>query len=417
MSSTDTKNTTESNRNGLPLLLIIATAYIAALLNIQGFVAMMPLVQAEFGITRAQAGLYSSFYFLSATIIAIFAGRIVDRIGSKAGMLIGCSSIGAMMVLHGVAPTFTVILGFAFVTGIGFSLITPAVNSAVIRNVAPTKRAGSMGIAHGVGGSGALIGTMVLPALGERVGWRPVMLGAGLLAIAIGVFIHVTFGRFSATTRTTENASDAETTGSFTGSIGALLSRRAFLCACIMGLSFGISIASVTGHFALFMNQDLGYSPALAGIGLGAFHIGGMLGQPTWGVVNDKMYRGRRHAGLFTLAVLTGITALVFGLVVARGGVGFPLIVGLSSLMGFFVLGTPSLYFTTVTEIAPIGSAGIATGVALVFSRIGVVLAPPIFGYIADITGRYATSWIVLAAAVVVIPGIAMLWRSGKAGS
>ena len=405
----------DNERSALPLLLIISTAYIAALLNIQGFVAMMPLVQAEFGITRAQAGLYSSFYFLSATIIAVFAGRIVDRLGSKAGMLIGCSSIGGMMVLHGVAPAFSVILGFAFLTGVGFSLITPAVNSAVIQNVPAKRRAGSMGIAHGVGGSGALIGTMVLPALGERVGWRPVMLGAGVLAVVIGVFIHVTFARFSGETNSSDTPEEPAPTGSFSAGIGALLSRRAFLCACIMGVSFGVSIASVTGHFTLFMNQDLGYSPALAGIGLGAFHVGGMLGQPTWGVVNDKLYHGRRHAGLFTLAVLTGVGALVFGLVVSRGSVAFPVIVGLSFLMGFFVLGTPSLYFTTVTEIAPIGSAGIATGVALIFSRIGVVLAPPIFGYIADITGRYATSWIVLAVTVVAISGSAMIGLSGRA--
>ena len=91
----------------------------------------------------------------------------------------------------------------------------------------------------------------------------------------------------------------------------------------------------------------------------------------------------------------------------------YPGIVALSLLLGFSVLGTPGLFFTTVTEVAPAGSAGVATGVALMFSRVGVMVAPPIFGHIADVTGVYATSWVVLAVASVVVSGGAMIVLAG----
>ena len=397
-----------ARRSTIPVLLVISTAYIAVLLNIQGFVAMLPLVQSEFGITRAQAGLYSSFYFLSATLIAVLAGRLVDRLGPRVGMLIGCGTMGAMMIAHGIAPGFGMILGLAFATGVGFSLITPSVNGAVIANVPSDKRASSMGIAHGVGGLGALAGTMLLPALGERFGWRPVILAAGGVAILIGTFIASVYGRCATGYGPTSNSDRAAEDHAVGRALKDLLSHRAFVCACVMGISFGFSIGSVTGHFALFMHQDLGYTPTLAGIGLGAFHVGGILGQPSWGVINDRVYRGRRHAGLFTLAVLTGALLLVYGLVMARGILPFAAIAALSFFMGFCVLGTPSLFFTTVTEIAP-ERAGLATGIALIFSRIGIVVAPPLFGLIADAMGEYSLSWIVLAVAVVAVSGGAMI--------
>lgn len=412
MDASSTARQAEDGRFPYPVLLLISTAYVAGLLNIQGFVAMMPLVQSEFGITRAQAGLYSSFYFLSATIVAVFAGRLSDRLGARRGMVLGCCAVGIMIVLHGAAPVFSWILGLAFVTGVGFSLITPSVTSAVIENVSSRRRAGAMGVAHGVGGTGALIGTMALPALGERFGWRPVMVVAGFAAVAIGLVIMATYGRLSVP-RSGHDGGGTDAAASFRAQLRELLSRRAFVCACVMGIAFGLGIASITGHFTLFMHSDLGYSPTLAGFALGAFHVGGILGQPTWGVINDRLYDGRRHAGLFTLSVLTASLSLVFGLVVARGLVPYPGIVALAALLGFFVLGTPGLFFTTVTEIAPSGSAGLATGVALMFSRIGVMVAPPVFGHIADVTGVYATSWVVLALASVAVSGGAMIVLAG----
>ncbi len=405
-------------RSALPVLLVIATGYIAVNLNVQGLVAMLPLLQGEFGISRTQAGLYSSLYFASATVLAVFSGRIIDRIGSRVGLMVGCAAIGIMMILHALAPGFGVILGLAFITGIGFSLITPAVNGGVIENVSPANRAGSMGVAHGVGGAGALAGTMVLPALGERYGWRPIILFAGLFAIGTAVFIAFVYGRFETDLASSPATRAKPRSASFARELRALLAQPAFRYACVMGISFGLSIGSVTGHLALFVYQDLGYSPAVAGISLGLFHVGGIVGQPTWGVVNDRVYRRRRHAGLLTLAVLTAAVSLVFGLVVSGGDVSLSMILLLSALLGFFILGTPSLYFTAVTEVGPPESSGAATGVALVFSRIGVVIGPSVFGLLADLTGSYARSWVALAIAVVIVSGGAMLglhWQAGRA--
>ncbi|MFW6261543.1 MAG: MFS transporter, partial [Spirochaetota bacterium] len=99
---------TDRRRGVVPLLLVVSTGYIAANLGIQGFIAMLPIVQDEFAISRTEAGLYSSFYYLSATIIAIGSGRLVDRLGPRIGLVCGAGVVGLMAVLHAVVPAFGV---------------------------------------------------------------------------------------------------------------------------------------------------------------------------------------------------------------------------------------------------------------------------------------------------------------------
>ncbi len=392
-----TSTTARPNRPAL-VILLLSSAYIAITLNIQGFVGMMPLVRAEFTISSAQAGLYTSFYFLSATGIAIFSGRIVDRLGTRRGLVIGTVVVGAMMLLHALSPAYALILLLAFITGVGFSLITPSVSRGVMENVSSRRRASAMGLAHGIGGSGALFGTALMPYFGERFGWRPVLAVAGIVSLLVALIILRAYRRVAVAEPAAEHGSSARGAlpSSLRDDLRELLANRPLLVICLIGVAFGVGLSSVTAHMALFLHQDLGYSPALAGVGLAAFHVGGILGQPSWGIINDKLLGGRRRRGLVLLAVLSSALAFVTGLVVAPGHLPFPAVLLVSLLFGFCVLGMAGLYLTTISELSPARHTGIATGVAVVFTRTGVVFAAPIFGLLADITGTYTVSWFAL---------------------
>ena len=95
-----------------------------------------------------------------------------------------------------------------------------------------------------------------------------------------------------------------------------------------------------------------------------------------------------------------------FGLVVSSGILPFGAIFVASGVFGFVVLGIPGLYFTTVSELVPPRQAGLATGVALVHSRAGVVFAAPLFGLLSDRTGDYSASWIALASVIFLFAAI-----------
>jgi MFS family permease len=53
-----------------------------------------------------------------------------------------------------------------------------------------------------------------------------------------------------------------------------------------------------------------------------------------------------------------------------------------------------------LSELAPANAVGTAIGFGLTFTNVAIVIWPPVFGWIADRSGSYRVSWLVLAAAL-----------------
>lgn len=395
-----TRNYNTRNQGHWVLLMLISTAYIAVFANIQGFKAMLPLVQDEFLLSRTQVGLYSSFYFLSAVFIAVFSGKIADRLGTKKGLVLGVGVVAVMIVLHALSPFFGLILFFSFITGTAFSLITPSVNKGIFELSDPSKRSFSMGLVHGGGGLGGVLGEVMLPYLGELYGWRTALLMGSILAFTVTLLIARFYNPPAINDDEENSKSGKKENSSLKADLLGLLGNRYLVSVFLMGIVFGMSISSVTGHFALFLTRDLGMTTTLAGIGLGAFHVGGVLGQPFWGMINEAFFHGDRRRGLFLLGLLIAIMALFMGLVINRFNFSTYAVLFFSFLFGFCTMGVITIYFTAVSEAVPLGFTGIATGLALMFPRASTVFTPPLFGIIADTTGDYSLSWVILGVIV-----------------
>lgn len=376
-------------------LLLLAAANIAVYINIQGFVTLLPMVQEEFNISRAQVGLYSSFYFLSALLISVFSGRIVDRLGTKKGLILGVAVVGIMMLLHSFSPLYGILLILAFFTGIAFSIITPAINRGVLEVSEPSRRGFSMGIVYGGAGLGGFLGAVMLPFFGEMIGWRTALVFSSIFAILVALIVYQFYQQEYVRDEKENNPTEDGST-SLKEELLLFLRNRYLLSICMMGIVFGMSISSVVGHFSLYLTLDLTYSVSFAGLGLGLFHIGGILGQPIWGLINEKVLKGDRRKGLFLLGMLISGLTLFFGLVVSRFYFPSYAILVFSFLLGFCIMGVIAIYFTAVGELVAKERIGVVTGISLIFPRSGTMIAPPLFGLVADLSGTYSSSWIIL---------------------
>jgi len=400
------KNSTiaPSNKNVsyVPTLLIMSTAYIAVGINVQGFKAMLPLVSADFEISGTQAGLYATFFFLSGTLLAIASGRVVDRIGPKKSLVGATVIIASLMFLHILMPAFSLLLLLAFLTGIGFSIITPAINKGVMNLVPPEKRATSIGLAQAGGGIGGILGASLLPLLGDIFGWRTALLVAAivafLMALVLGKFYHQ---KMNVNNSADQDSKDSKST--LKEDFKQLIGNPVLLFLCLMGSVFGFTMGNMTIHYTLFLTGDIGLTPAFAGFSLSAFMFGGIIGQPTMGYVNDRFFNSNRRFGLFLLGLISSIMLFIVGFVVFLGNIGFISILAISFIFGIFALAIPGLVFTTIGDVVKDELVGTATGIALVFIRTGVVVGPPLIGFIADIRGNYQTGWILLAITILMI--------------
>lgn len=405
------------------VLLIISTAYIASVLNMQGIKTLMPFIQDEFVLTRADAGLYSTFFFASATAIALFSGRIVDRIGSKKGLMLGAFTMGGLMLLHTLMPGYIFILGLAFFAGIGFSLVTPSANKGVMDIVPPDKRAVSMGVVHSGGSVGGFFAAIVLPYIGAIYGWRVALSISGGIALLIGLLIYKFYqdkftGEDGRDSKSEDGKTSSEAQGqgqevSFKESVISLVKNRYLMAFGAMGLIFGSGISSVGTHFTIFAGRDIGIDPAFVGVPLALFQIAGLLGQPGWGYINDRYFGGDRRRGLFVQGLLVSGVMLVTGILVYNYSLGIIGVSMLAFIMGFLVLGIPGVYFTAIGELVLPDQRGIATSLALIFSRTGVIVVPPIFGYIADIFDSYQYSWLALGGLIFIFSMLFFFASSG----
>ena len=146
----------EKDSNLLRILIVLSMPYIAMGLSQNGFLGLLPFVREEFVLTRVQVGYYSTSFFVSAAVLAVFSGSIVDKLGPRKSLLLGIGCMSLILMLYGLSPSYKVLLFMAILAGLGLSIITPAVIKGVVIAVPPEKRAVSMGIVQSGYGFGSI---------------------------------------------------------------------------------------------------------------------------------------------------------------------------------------------------------------------------------------------------------------------
>lgn len=390
--------------NLMKILIVLFLPYIALSLGQNGFLGLLPFVREEFGLTRVQVGYYSTSFFISAALLAVFTGSIVDNLGPKKSMLLGIGSMGFLLVFHGLSPSYNLLLLMAFLAGLGFSIITPSATKAVMLATPREKRAISMGFTQTGFGVGGIAGASLLPLLGENFGWRMAVQFAAVFILLTGPFVYKLYQEQNHI-RNIIDTPDVQGGGnqSFTDSLLYIFTKKALLWVCILGIVFGISEGAVLSHFVVFLSEDLNMSKVTAGLGFGILHLGGMIGLLVWGRFSDRFFQADRRLSLFLIGTSTGVMCLFFGLFLNHSPVKPAIVFFLSFLLGFAALGWTGVYLTSVGEVAGRKNAGIATGFALLLIRTGMLVAPPVFGFIADKRGYYQYSWLFFGMIIIII--------------
>jgi MFS family permease len=379
----------------LKLLTVLFLPYLALSIGQNGFLALLHFVRAEFGLTRVQVGYYSTSFFISAALLSIFTGSIVDKMGPKKGMLFGIGSMGVLLLLHSLSPSYNYLLLIAFFTGLGFSIITPSATKAVMISSPKKKRAASMGFTQTGFGVGGIVGASLIPFLGEIFGWRMAIQAAAFFVLLMVPFVFRLYNEQNFTKNIIDTSNNIlKEENLFKNNFLSLFANKFLFRFCIVGIVFGITEGATLSHFVVFLSEDLDMSKPMVGLIFGTLHLGGMIGLIVWGRFSDYFFHSNRNISVFFIGFSAGIMYLIFGFFL-KYLLDNPIIVFiLSFLLGFSVLGWTGVYLTSVGEFAGEKKAGITTGFALFLIRIGMLVSPPLFGLIADINRGYQLSWL-----------------------
>jgi MFS family permease len=160
----------------------------------------IPLFATEFGVSASAAGAVVSVFALMRLLSGLGAGRLVDRIGPRTGLMAGVAVVAVSSLLAGLAQSYPQLLVLRGVGGVGSAVFGVAAISLVLRVSVQSNRAQAMSVYR----SGFLLGGIVGPAIGGAVLGislrTPFFLYAGTLGLA-GVVAMVFLRRLDSAAR------------------------------------------------------------------------------------------------------------------------------------------------------------------------------------------------------------------------
>lgn len=355
--------------------------------NILGsaFGPLAPFLQDDLHISRAEVGLISTAVFLTATPSALFGGRAADRVGERQ-VLILSGVLGALAALSVAWSSgfWSLVLG-CFALGLGNGMQNPAGSAAIMRWFPQSQRGFAMGIRQTGVPIGGMLAAGAAPLLALHYGWRSAYLAGGLLSVIGAVLIIVAY--FDPPRKQIAGAPPMRSFRDL------MRDRQLLLLALIFNCQVFTQMAATT-YFVLFLHETFGVSAVTAGILFVIVNIAAMVARIGWGLVSDRNFQGRRHPVLVIIVTLTVMSSLSAALIPTS--MPLWLVGGLAVLLGVSAFAWTGILGTLVIETVGAESAGSAISLVQGLSMPATLLAPPLFGLLADRTGSYRLSWLVL---------------------
>jgi MFS family permease len=344
---------------------------------------VLPTVQAEFGVARADASLPYTLMMVGFGLGGVLMGKLADRYGVMTVALIGAAGLGAGFIAAGNAGS---LLGFALVHGVLLGAFGSAATFAPL--VADTSLwfAKRRGIAVAICASGNYLAGALWPPIVqhfvETVGWRQTYIGLGVFcALTMPLLALRMRARAPAATAPAAQLAHASPSDRPFG----LSLNQAQLLLCVAGVACCVAMSMPQVHIVAYCG-DLGYGAARGAEMLSLMLACGIISRLVSGAICDRI------GGLRTLllgSVLQGVALLLF--IPFDGLVALYVI---SALFGLFQGGIVPSYAIIVREYFPPAQAGARVGTVLMATLFGMALGGWMSGKVFDLTGSYHAAFI-----------------------
>ncbi len=147
----------------------------------------------DLDITLGQAGLLAAAMAVSWALAAPFAGILSDRLGRRPMIVLALGGLGAVTIGAGLAPDYGVLMVTRVLAGV-FGGFGPAAVLAAAGDLFPPHRRGmAMGWVNLGFSFAAIAGVPAVGAIGGVFGWRWAFAATGVLLLALGLLIRLTF--------------------------------------------------------------------------------------------------------------------------------------------------------------------------------------------------------------------------------
>jgi MFS family permease len=346
-------------------------------------VVVLPVVQNEFGVARADAALPYTMTMIGFGIGGVVMGKLADRFGIAVPVVAGAIilSIGYML-----SASSESIFQFGLVQGllIGFGTSTTFAPLLADTSLWFMKRRGA---AVGMIASGNYLAGTVWPPIVQHFvqtsGWRATHMGIALFCLATMLPLALLFLRRRAPTAAPAaamaygGALPMRPLGLAPGTLQLLL--------VIAGVSCCVAMAMPQVHLVAYCS-DLGYGAARGAEMLSLLLACGILSRLVFGWISDHV------GGLRTLLLGSFLQAVALVLYLPSDGLVSLYLV--SALFGLFQGGIVPSYAIIVREYFSPEEAGARVGIVIMATLFGMAFGGWMSGVIFDATGSYQVAFV-----------------------
>ena len=351
---------------------------------------LLPLWQAQFGLSYAMVGLLRASYSGMMAGFQLLASRMARRWGRERMLVAGTALAGLAYLLAGLAGGLSVLLMALLLGGLGASVQHPLASSIVT----DTHEAGG-GVKEALSqyNFAGDIGKTLIPALVGLLllvcSWQASVGLLGLLGLAAAGLLWWLLPKPDEVRASQQSVRKAIAGKQARGGFHALLATGTLDSAVRMGFL----------TFLPFLLKSKGAGTAGIGVALSLLFVGGAFGKLLCG------YLGARIGMMKTVWLTESMTSL---LIVLALWLPLAAVMAMLPLLGLALNGTSSVLYGMVPELAAPGKREQAFALFYTGSIGGGAVAPVLFGALGDATG---VPLALLALAAMLLLTLPLAWR------
>jgi MFS family permease len=340
----------------------------------------LPAIQAEFGVSRAEASLPFTMVMIGFAGGGVLMGRLADRFGIAVPSGVGTLTLSVGFLAVGWSSTlWQVALAHALIgagSSASFGPLMADISHWFVRR---------RGIAVAIAASGNYFAGAIWPPVVQHFiaadGWRATHIGIALFCIVAMLPLVFALRR-----RIEVHHSDAAGAAAARRQAEAPFSPMTLqVLLCIAGVACCVAMAMPQVHIVAYCG-DLGYGVARGAEMLSLMLASGIISRIASGFIADRIGGVRtlllgsvlQGAALFLYLWFDGLTSLYV----------------ISALFGLFQGGIVPSYAIIVREYFPPREAGTRLGLVLMATLLGMALGGWMSGLIFDLTGSYRAAFL-----------------------
>ncbi|MBF9043313.1 MFS transporter [Rhodobacterales bacterium HKCCE4037] len=343
-------------------------------------ILILPNVQAEFGVGRAEAALPYTLTMAGFALGNFLIGRAVDRFGLAWSLAGSAVLMGAGYGLALSAPSIWLLALAQFAVGFGsaasFGPLIADISQWFLRR---------RGLAVAIAASGNYLSGAIWPFLLAGTlasdGWRAAYLILALSCVIVMLPACAVLRR----RLPLEAMALSEVAAAARAKTAGLSPRMLTALLAMAGIGCCVAMSMPQVHIVAYC-VDLGYGPAVGGEMLSLMLLGGVASRLVSGLLADRL------GGVMTL--LIGSTLQMSALFLYLPTTGLTPLYIVSLVFGLSQGGIVPSYAVIVREYLPAREAGARVGFVIMSTIVGMALGGWLSGLIYDATGSYQLAFL-----------------------